>query len=237
MDVTFSEKGKSKIAAYWLTYEESQDPDIMEKVDADLKARGKHGYTVGVAYSSSPPPSTWTEFVETMERLEERMKMWRMLQKLDLSKEVGSVFCHADDEPFDPYIGIKTYKDLYDRSMFVVNYGKSVKARVKKDKPTRYRGYASKVSIAAYEIDEYDTIGHWLTTEEYEKLSDRRKQEYSYYEWDDVDDWYKVYNLIVDRVDAMLGYFCRWADYAIKDANLDERYPSADYVRLIVYRN
>ena len=97
--------------------------------------------------------------------------------------------------------------------------------------------HASKVSIAAFEIDEYDTIGHWLTPEEYEKLSEKAKQEYSYYEWDEADDWYKVYNLIVDRVDTMLGYFCRWADYAIKDADLDERYPTADYVRLIVYRS
>ena len=47
----------------------------------------------------------------------------------------------------------------------------------------------------------------------------------------------KVYNLIVDRVDTMLGYFCRWADYAIKDVNLDEANPTADYVRLIVYRS
>lgn len=119
----------------------------------------------------------------------------------------------------------------------VVNYGKAIKSRVKKDKPTRYRGYASKVSIAAFEIDEYDSIGHWLTPEEYEKLSEKAKQEYSYYEWDEADDWYKVYNLIVDRVDTMLGYFCRWADYAIKDVNLDEANPTADYVRLIVYRS
>ena len=87
--------------------------------------------------------------------------------------------------------------------MFLVNYGKSVKGRVKKDKPTRYRGYASKVSIAAFEIDEYDTIGYWLTPEEYEKLSDKEKQKYSYYEWDEYDDWYRVYNLIVDRVDTI----------------------------------
>lgn len=155
----------------------------------------------------------------------------------DLSKEVRTVFSHVDDEPYDSFLRINTYKDFYDRAMFVVNYGKSVKSRVKKDKPTRYRGYASKVSIAAYEIDEYDAIGHWLTVEEYEKLSDKRKQEYSYYEWDEVDDWYKVYNLIVDRVEAMLGYFCRWADYALKDADLDERCPTADFVRLIVYRS
>lgn len=154
----------------------------------------------------------------------------------NLSKEVRSVFCHEDDEPYDPYLHIDTYKDFYSRSMFLVNYGKSVKSRIKKDKPTRYRGYASKVSIAAFEIDEYDTIGYWLTPEEYEKLSDKEKQKYSYYEWDEYDDWYRVYNLIVDRVDTMLGYFCRWAEYAIKAANPDETCPTADYVRLLVYR-
>ncbi len=76
---------------------------------------------------------------------------------------------YEDDEPYDPYLHIDTYKDFYSRSMFLVNYGKSVKGRVKKDKPTRYCGYASKVSIAAFEIDEYDTIGYWLTPEEYKK--------------------------------------------------------------------
>ena len=116
----------------------------------------------------------------------------------DLSKEVRSVFCHEDDEPYDPYLHINTYRDFYNRSIFLVNYGKSIKSRVKKDKPTRYRGYASKVSIAAFEIDEYDTIGHWLTPKEYEKLSDRAKKEYAYYEWDECDDWYKVYNMIVN---------------------------------------
>lgn len=154
----------------------------------------------------------------------------------DMSKEVRTVFCHEDDEPYDAFLNIKTYKDFYNRSLFLVNYGKSVKSRVKKDKPTRYRGYASKVSIAAFEIDEYDTIGHWLTPEEYEKLSAKAKQEYAYYEWDECDDWYKVYNMIVERVDTMLDYFCRWADRAIKDANMDERRPTADYVRLIAYR-
>ena len=154
----------------------------------------------------------------------------------NLSREVRSVFPHEDDEPYDPYLHIDTYKDFYNRSMFLVNYGKSVKGRVKKDKPTRYRGYASKVSIAAFEIDEYDTIGYWLTSVEYEKLSDEEKQEYSYYEWDEYEDWYRVYNLIVDRVDTMLGYFCRWAEYAIKDANPDEICPTANYVRLLVYR-
>lgn len=42
----------------------------------------------------------------------------------NMSKEVRSVFPHEDDEPYDPYLHIDTYKDFYSRSMFLVNYGK-----------------------------------------------------------------------------------------------------------------
>jgi len=153
-----------------------------------------------------------------------------------ICEEVRTVFNHSDDEPYDPFLHIDTYKDFYDRTIFLVNYGKSVKARVKEHKPTRYCGYASKVCIAAFEIDEYKTIGHWLTTEEYEKLSDQAKRAYAYYEWNEPEDWYGVYNMIVRKIDCMLQYFCDWADYALNDADMDERLPSADYVRLIVYR-
>ena len=111
---------------------------------------------------------------DAYDELEESRYCWGRPE--DMSKEVKTVFFHEDSEPYDPALRINTYKDFYDRSMFLVNYGKSVKSRVKEDKPTRYRGYASKVSIAAYEIDEYDTIGHWLTAEEYEKLSDKEKK-------------------------------------------------------------
>ena len=154
----------------------------------------------------------------------------------NMCAELRTVFDHTDDEPYDPFLHLNTYKDFYDRTIFLVNYGKSVKSRVKEHKPTRYSGYASKVCIAAFEIDEYRTIGHWLTVEEYEKLSDQAKRAYAYYEWDEPEDWYGVYNTIVSKVDCMLKYFCDWADFALKDADLDERLPSADYVRLIVFR-
>ena len=154
----------------------------------------------------------------------------------DMSKEVRMDFGHADDECVEGWSS-GTYKVFYDNAIFLVNYGKSVKSRVKAYKPRRYQGYASKIAIASYEIDEYDTITSWLTKEEYEKLPERRKRAYTYYEWDEPDDWYTVYNAIVSKVDCMLRYFCRWAGYAIKDANKDEREPTADYVRLIVFRS
>lgn len=81
MDVTFNEKGKTKIAAYFLTYEEGQDPDIMKKIDADLTARVKKGYTVGIVSASSPRPPTWDELVESMRRLEGELEWWQMCQE------------------------------------------------------------------------------------------------------------------------------------------------------------
>ena len=153
----------------------------------------------------------------------------------DISDEVRTVFCHDDTEPYDPHLHIDTYKDFYDRSIFMVNYGKSVKSRVKKHKPTRYQGYVSKVSLAAYELDEYDTIGHWLTAKEYENLSAREKKSYTYFEWNEPQDWYGIYKTIVDNVDCMLRYFIDWAEHTI-NANYDESHPTADFVRLIVFR-
>lgn len=155
----------------------------------------------------------------------------------DISKEVKTVFSHEDDEPYDPILHMDTYKDYYGQAIFLVNYGKSVKRRVKTDKPTRYKGYVTKVGLAAYEINEYESPGYWLTDEEYEKLSDREKKKYIYYEWDEPDDWYKAYNMLVKKVDCLLDSFNDWAFYAIKGVNIDERSPSADYVRLLVYRS
>lgn len=70
-----------KIAAYYLTYEENQDPDKMRKIDEDLLQKGKNGYLVGIAASSSPQPLTWPEFVMAMESLEKRMDIWKYDQE------------------------------------------------------------------------------------------------------------------------------------------------------------
>lgn len=170
---------------------------------------------------------------ETYEELEE--SQYFCGRPDDISKEVKTVFHHDDEEPYDAFLSINTYKDFYSQSMFVVNYGKSVKSRVKGHRSTRYRGYVSKISLAAYEIDEYDTIGHWLTTDEYEKLSEKEKKSYTYYEWNEPEDWYGVYNIIASNVDCMLRHFGNWAERAL-DCNYDESHPTADFVRLIVFR-
>lgn len=80
MDVSFCEKSKCKVAAYWLSYAERQDPNIMDKIKADLAAKGKQGYTIGIASASSPRPPAWDAFADAMNRLGDACEYWKMLQ-------------------------------------------------------------------------------------------------------------------------------------------------------------
>ena len=80
MDVTFHEKGRNKIAAYILTYEEGQAPNIMEKINADLAKRGKKAYTVGIV-TLSPMPPTWNEFADSMQNLKDELEWWQILHE------------------------------------------------------------------------------------------------------------------------------------------------------------
>lgn len=152
----------------------------------------------------------------------------------DLSPELREIFDHDDDESYDCFT--KTYKQHYENCMFLVNYGKSVKSRVKKDRPFRYQGYVFKYSIASYEIGEQEEIAGWLTRQEYESLSEEEKKDYAYFEWNEWQDWYGVYNDIVHRVDALLHWFSEWSSYQSNGVDYEDKYPSADKVRLIVYR-
>ncbi len=155
----------------------------------------------------------------------------------DISDELKQIFNHEDDEICDYFLRDMTYKQYYSQTLFVVNYGKHVKSRVKENKPTRYQGYVEKHCLAAYELGEVEDIHNWIHPTEYEKLSPRAKKEYVYYEWDEWGDWYAVYVDLVKKVDCLLDFFKDWGFYNIKCDNLDERYPSADYVRLIVERD
>jgi len=152
----------------------------------------------------------------------------------DISDELKKVFGRADDEIIESFPREMTYKEYYKQTLFLVNYGKSVKRRVNETRPNRYKGYISKYSLAAFEIGEIDHFSYWLTQSEYEKLTEEEKTEYTYYEWNDWCDWYGIYAQICKKVDCLLDIFNEWALYNLHDANLDERSPSADFVRLIV---
>lgn len=170
---------------------------------------------------------------ETVEQLREYS--YKCGRPDDLSDELRTIFGEPDDDIVDPFFHEMTYKEYYRQMMFTVNYGKAVKNRVKKTKPTRYSGYANRYAITEFEIGESDTVCHWITEAEYSKLPEDEKQEYTYYEWDEYGDWYAMFVKLSRMVDTMLDVFCDWGLYNIHDVNLDERTPTADYVRLIVY--
>lgn len=153
----------------------------------------------------------------------------------DLSDELRTVFSEPDDMTVESFLKDMTYKEYYRQSMLSVNYGKAVKRRVKDSRPTRYRGYVNKYALTAYEIGENDDITHWISEAEYAKLPEEEKRDYTFYEWDEYGDWYAVFVRLSRMVDAMLEIFKNWSLGNIQDANLDERTPTADYVRLIVY--
>lgn len=184
-------------------------------------------------YRAQPVISGQSWLREAVDELEDQSYMCGRPD--DLSEEIRAIYNQDDDA--DAGFGKKeyTYKRYYSQTLFVVNYGKTVKSRVKENRPTRYQGYVNKHCLAAYEIGEVDDIANWIHATEYEKLSPKEKKDYAYYEWNEYADWYGIYSDLVNKVDSLLAFFQEWASYNIPDADIDEKLPSADYVRLIVY--
>ena len=181
-----------------------------------------------------PAMSGQSQMREAAEELEEYCFMRGCPD--NLSDELKQVYSHSNDERADSLWNGMTYGEYYHQTLFAVNYGKHVKSRVKSAMPTRYRGYVSKYCLSEYEIGNIDDIHNWLTEEEYRALSDDERKKYTYYEWNAWDDWYGVYVELVRRVDCLLTFFKEWSFYHIHDADLDEKEPTADFVRLIVSR-
>ena len=85
------------------------------------------------------------------------------------------------------------------------------------------RGVTAMAGTFGYELDP-------------QKLSEEEKKDYAYFEWNEWQDWYGVYNDIVHRVNALLEWFSEWSFCHFKDCSYEDRYPSGEQVRLIVYR-
>ncbi len=213
MSVYYSIYAEVRVGSKWYNLS-----PLMRNADGEVKARP---VIIG---------QSWMK--EAVDELEEACFMHG--KPADISDELKKVFCHEDDEITEHFFHDMTYKDYYRQTLFVVNYGKSVKSRVKANKPTRYQGYVYKHCLSAYELGEVDYIANWVSSNEYAELSNEEKQEYTYYEWNEWGDWYAVYTDLVQKVDCLLDFFKEWAFGNIKDANLDELSPTADYVRLIV---
>ncbi len=170
---------------------------------------------------------------EAFEELEEASYMQGRPD--DMSSKLREAFPHDDNEELD-YFPRLTYKSYYAQTMFLVNYGKKVRTRYSDTRSTRFCGYAPKWSVSSFEIGESERINCWISEAEYKKLPKAEQEEFTYYEWNEFDDWYTIYGQICKSVECLLSWFREWAWSNIKDVSYDESQPSGESVRLICIR-
>lgn len=151
----------------------------------------------------------------------------------DMSPELRSIFHKNLDEPYSGWLPSTTWRDRYDQTIFCVNYSDTVGKRVIKNKPHKYEGYVFKRTIADFEVLEIEAIHSWLTREEFEKLSEKEKRKYRYYEWDEIGDEYVIYRRIYERLCAMLYWFDFGDAFECKRFYWDNQ-PTLDSIRLFV---
>lgn len=172
---------------------------------------------------------------ETVDELEEYA--YAHGRPSDFSEELRNRF--NEDDNADAGYGLPeiNMKEHYRQMMCIANYGKTIKKRIKEGRPTRYCGYVPKYDLTEFEIGEADHISSWIHKCEYDKLDDEDKENYTYYEWDEWGDWYGVFSKIAKTVDVLLDLFSHWACSTLTDIDREDRIPSANDVRLIVYRD
>lgn len=124
----------------------------------------------------------------------------------DCSAEVLRHF-HNLDEMTDDWGQKKTWREYYKHQVFVVDYERAVKDRVRKDRPFKYMYYVPRETMVAFECGEIDEIVNWLTLEEYWALDEEERQAYVYYEWNNWWDEYQMFCEIAKRVEVQMAFF------------------------------
>ena len=126
----------------------------------------------------------------------------------DASEEIMGLFHQPlDDTTKDFFSKNITYRQYYQSQVFTVGYVPAIKNRVVKDRPYKYRGYVIKSEIAAFEVEETDTISMWLSPSEYRKLSAADKLEYAWYEWNEPNTNYEILTDLNTKVEVLLLWF------------------------------
>jgi hypothetical protein len=154
----------------------------------------------------------------------------------DMSPELRAVFHKDLDETCDGWGSKTTWREIYERELFIVPFSKGVAPRVKRDRPHMFQGYVDRRSITMFEAEEIEEINCWLDGDEYAVLTEKEKRRYRFYEWDEPYSEYEVFRIIYERINAMLY----WFDFADAFENRREYWdnePSISDVRVIVERS
>lgn len=125
----------------------------------------------------------------------------------DMCPELRNCFHDNLDDILDGCPKDYTYRKLYSSSMFAVRFDRGLTRRIVKDRPYKYGGYIYRNTLAAFESGEMEDINHWITIDEYKQLSDKEKEEYVFYEWNNSYDNYGIYTAVVARIRHLLSWF------------------------------
>ena len=125
----------------------------------------------------------------------------------DMCQELRNCFHNNLDENLNGWPKDYTYRKYYSSSMFAVRLDRGFTRRIVKDRPYKYRGYIYRHTLAAFESGEMEDINNWITIDEYKQLSDKEKDEYVFYEWNNSYDNYGIYTAVVARIRHLLSWF------------------------------
>lgn len=125
----------------------------------------------------------------------------------DMCSELREKFPENLNEKFEGWTEDYTYRKYYDTMMFAVRFDTALANRVKKDRPYKYRGYIQRETQASFECGEIEDIGGWITIEEYNSLSEKAREGFVYYEWNNTWDDYRIYTSIVTKIRNLLSWF------------------------------
>ena len=151
----------------------------------------------------------------------------------DISEGLQEVFHEDLDAKMDSAWGDMTWREYYQRSVYMVNFAQAIVPRINKDKPFKYEGYVLKRERAAFEVYEIDEFPEWLTEEEYAALSVREKRQYVFHRWNEPYGEYWIYMDLYQKVRALCNLFQQTMQTEISGSLWDGITDSQ--VRLYVY--
>ena len=151
----------------------------------------------------------------------------------DMSESLREHFKEDLDEKYDDLFGKMTWREYYNQSVICVNFANAIADRLKKKKPYKYEGYVSKREWAAFENDEIEEIGEWLTKEEYEDLDPKEKRQWIWRQWNDPWGTNQIYDQLAGKIRILCSLFSD-----AYESELPTLYNgiSDSQVRLFVYR-
>lgn len=135
----------------------------------------------------------------------------------DLSEELAEHLINGEGEV--DYMGQKiSHREYLSQMAFWAKYDMTVRDTVVFGRTHKFKGYVPK-SILADIVDGTAEDFYWLDQDDYDNLTDEKKCEYTYHEWEDTSTWYQQFVRIYEQVEILLRWI-RENAYSLTNGNM-----------------